>query len=80
MEDGNNDVYIKFAEIAKERNEEEWQKKRDKYMEEGMSESEAERNADLKLKESNIQQCMDIYNKLLTYMLPVRHYNLHEKS
>ncbi|OWF44974.1 hypothetical protein KP79_PYT01633 [Mizuhopecten yessoensis] len=24
MEDGDNDVYIKFAEIAKERNEEEW--------------------------------------------------------
>jgi len=49
-----NGVYAKFAEMAKEHNEKEWQEKRDKYVEEGMSDTEAEKRADLKLKEEDL--------------------------
>ncbi|XP_021369693.1 zinc finger homeobox protein 4-like [Mizuhopecten yessoensis] len=76
-DDYEDDVFMQFAEIAREKNEEQWQKKLEKYENQGISHSEAKSKADMKLKDEDLKEFLGYYGKLISYLLQLRHGRLH---
>ena len=64
---------------AKEDNEEELNKKVEKYKKTGMSEKEAKGKASKKLEEEDIKQAMDLYRLIIKYILQLENGPIHEK-
>lgn len=73
-EDGNDEseeekYFVKITEKARENNEKGWQRKREKYMEGGLSEDEAEQKANNKLKDDDVTEIMGAYAETIRDIL-----------
>ncbi len=68
IDDEENAVFMALAEMAKESNEEEWNKKVQKYEKNGLSDDEAEEKADAKLREDDLREFMNRYAKVIRYI------------
>ncbi|VDH90152.1 Hypothetical predicted protein [Mytilus galloprovincialis] len=79
IEDGESDVFKKLAKYARDETEDLWEEKVDKYLKNGMSETEAKYRADRKLREDELDKFMWKYANLVHYILQLRVGRLHLK-
>ena len=63
--------------LAKQQNQEEWDKKANRYMDEGMEEEDATEKANMKMKEANITAFFKKYGQLITYILQLKNGLVH---
>jgi len=79
IDEGEDVAFTKFAELAREANEDKWESKVDKYVNDGLTEEEARLKADRKLKVEDLDQLMSKYGIFLRYELQLRGGKLHSK-
>ncbi len=65
--------------LSKDNNEEIWQDKYDKYIEQGASETSAKERAELKVLPLDIDDVMRKYSSLVTYIIQLRDGPMHEQ-
>ncbi|CAG2195541.1 unnamed protein product [Mytilus edulis] len=79
IEDGEDDVFKKLAKYARDETEDIWEEKVDKYLKNGMSETEAKHRANRKLRDDELDKFMWKYANLVHYILQLRVGRLHLK-
>ena len=79
IDDGEDVALTKLAEQAREANEDKWEAKVNKYIEDGLTEEEARRKADRKLKDEDLDEIMSRYESLIQYILQLKDGRLHLK-
>ncbi|VDI44145.1 Hypothetical predicted protein [Mytilus galloprovincialis] len=79
IEDGEDDVFKKLAKYARDETEDLWEEKVDKYLKNGMSETEAKHRANRKLRDDELDKFMWKYANLVHYILQLRVGRLHLK-
>lgn len=78
-DDEKSDVFTNFAEMAREKDEEQWQGNFEQYEEQGISDSEAKKKANRKLKTKDVTEFMGYYGQLLSHMLRLRCGRVHKE-
>ena len=79
IDDGEDIAFTRLAEIAREANEDKWESKVDKYMNDGLTEEEARLKANRKLNDVDLDQFMSRYCTLIQYILQLKNGKLHYK-
>ena len=64
---------------ARSANEEDWQKKTEKYVNEGMSEKAANKKAEEKMKQKDRQVFKQNYGRIITHVLQLQNGSIHRK-
>jgi uncharacterized protein YnzC (UPF0291/DUF896 family) len=79
IDEGEDIAFTKLAELAREANEDKWESKVDKYVNDGLTEEEARLNANRKLNGVDLNQIMSSYGTLIQYILQLKNGKLHFK-
>ena len=79
IDEGGDIALTKLAELAREANEDKWESKVDKYVNDGLTEEEARLKANRKLNGVDLNQIMSSYGTLIQYILQLKNGKLHFK-
>ena len=77
IEDGEDISFNKLARSVREETEDQWEAKVDKYLNDGMTDSEAKHQASRKLREDELHKFLWKYENLVQYLLQLRIGKLH---
>ena len=80
IDEGEDIAFTKLAELAREANEDKWESKVDKYVNDGLTEEEARLKANRKLNGVDLDQFMSSYGTLIQYILQLKNGKLHSKG
>ena len=69
IDEGEDIAFTKLAELAREANEDKWESKVDKYVNDGLTEEETRLNANQKLNGVDLDQFMSRYGTLIQYLV-----------
>ena len=69
IDEGEDIAFTKLAKPAREANEDKWESKVDKYVNDGLTEEEARIKANRKLNDADLDQFMSRYGTLIQYLL-----------
>jgi len=79
IDEGEDIAFTKLAELAREANEDKWEAKVDKYVNDGLTEEEARLKANRKLNGVDLDQFMSSYGTLIQYILQLKNGKLYSK-
>jgi hypothetical protein len=80
IDEGEDVAFTKLAELAREANEDKWESKVDKYVNDGLTEEEARMKANRKLNDEDLEHFMSRYASLIQYILQLKDGRLHLKG